>query len=89
MVLALGALSYGLVAFGEGERVRGAIAMAAAVPAVWLFIRIETRSTAPMMPPSLFRNCAFAGANVLTVLLYAALSGALFLLPFMLIQLHG
>ena len=89
MVLALGALSYGLVAFGEGERVRGAIAMAAAVPAVWLFIRIETRSTAPMMPPSLFRNSAFAGANVLTVLLYAALSGALFLLPFMLIQLHG
>jgi MFS family permease len=42
-----------------------------------------------MMPLSLLRNLDFAGANALTVLLYAALNGALFLLPFMLIQVHG
>ena len=42
-----------------------------------------------MMPLSLFRDSDFAGANGLTVLLYADLSGALFLLPFMLIQVHG
>jgi EmrB/QacA subfamily drug resistance transporter len=89
MVLGLGALSYGLVAFGAGARVRGGIAMGAAVPVMWLLIRSEMRCTAPMMLPSLFRNSDFAGANALTVLLYAALSGALFLLPFMLIQLHG
>ena len=87
--VALGALSYGLVALGEGNRVRGAIAIAATVPATWLFIRLEARSPAPMIPSSLFRNSDFSGANVLTVLLYAALSGALFLLPFMLIENHG
>lgn len=41
----------------------------------------EARSPAPMMPLSLFRDSDFAGAN--------GLSGALFLLPFMLIQVHG
>src|SRR3546814_9813926 len=42
-----------------------------------------------MMPLSLFRNRDFAGANTLTILLYAALSGGLFLLPFLLIEVHG
>jgi EmrB/QacA subfamily drug resistance transporter len=87
--LALGLLSYGLIAFGEGNGVAGAIAIAAAIPASGLFIVAERRSAAPMLPLSLFRNRDFAGANSLTVLLYAALSGALFLLPFVLIQAHG
>ena len=89
VVLALGALSYGLVAFGEGNAVRGIIALTVAGPAVWLFLETEKRSAAPMMPLSLFRNRNFSGANALTVLLYAALSGALFLMPFMLIKGHG
>jgi MFS family permease len=54
-----------------------------------MFIRREVRSASPMMPPSLFRDRAFSGANALTALLYAALGGALFLLPFLLIQVHG
>ena len=89
VAVALGALGYGLVAFGGGNHVAGVIAIAAAVPATQLFIRLEARSTAPIVPPALFRSSDFAGANMLTVLLYAALSGALFLLPFMLIQTHG
>ncbi len=89
VVVTLGALTYGLIALGEGRRLPGAIAMVAAVPAAWLFVRAETHSPAPVLPPALLRNRAFAGANVLTVLLYAALSGALFLLPFMLIEAHG
>jgi len=88
-LLALGALSYGLMAIAEGHRLRGLLAVTAALPAGWLFIRRERRSTAPMLPPSLFHNTNFAGANVVTVLLYAALSGALFLLPFVLIEAHG
>lgn len=88
-VLALGALSYGLIASGEGRRVGGLIAIAAAIPAMWLFVRHEGRAEAPMMPLSLFRNTDFAGANALTVLLYAGLTGALFILPFMLIEAHG
>ncbi len=87
-VLALGSLSYGLIADGEGNRMIGAVALAAAFPLAWLFVLHEARSPAPMMPLSLFHNRDFAGANFLTVLLYAALSGALFLLPFMLIEVH-
>ena len=42
-----------------------------------------------MMPLALFRSRTFAGANLLTFWLYAALGGALFFLPFNLIQVQG
>ncbi len=42
-----------------------------------------------MMPLGLFLSRTFSGINVMTLLLYAALSGAFFLLPFDLIQVHG
>ena len=41
------------------------------------------------MPLSLFASRAFAGANLLTLCLYGALSGVLFLLPFELIGRRG
>jgi EmrB/QacA subfamily drug resistance transporter len=88
-VLALGLLSYGLIAFGEGKRPIGAVVLGAAIPAIAFFIWREMRTRSPLMPLSLFRNVQFTGANALTVLLYAALSGGLFLLPFLLIQTHG
>lgn len=88
-VAALGLLSYGLIALGDGTRVAGLVAIAAALPAAWLLLRTERRAAAPMMPLSLFRDRDFAGANGLTLLLYAALTGALFLLPFNLIEVHG
>jgi EmrB/QacA subfamily drug resistance transporter len=53
------------------------------------FLWIEHRAASPMLPLILFRSAAFSGANGLTLLLYAALSGALFLLPFQLIRVHG
>jgi EmrB/QacA subfamily drug resistance transporter len=52
-------------------------------------IREEGRSRAPMLPLGLFRSRAFSAVNVLTLLLYAALGGALFFLPFALIQVGG
>lgn len=88
-IMALGSLSYGLIALGEHAWVGGSVALGAAVPLALLFLRWEARAEAPMMPPSLFRNSDFSGANALTLLLYAALGGALFLLPFLLIQVHG
>ena len=88
-VLALGTLSYGLIALGVGRTLVGVIAVVAAVPAIWVFLRVEARADEPMMPLVLFRNVSFTGVNGMTVLLYAALSGALFLLPFVLIQVHG
>ena len=59
------------------------------VLALGLFVRVEARVAAPMLPLELFRERNFAGANVLTLLLYAALGGSLFFLPLNLIQVQG
>ena len=87
--VSLALLTYGLIALGDGAFGAGALALACSVPAMWAFVRRESRAPAPMMPLSMFRDRTFSGANALTVLLYAALGGALFLLPFLLIQVHG
>jgi predicted MFS family arabinose efflux permease len=42
-----------------------------------------------MLPLNLFRSREFAGANLMTLLLYAALGGSLFFLPLNLIQVQG
>nr|WP_082827206.1 MFS transporter [Rhodanobacter thiooxydans] len=59
------------------------------VLALALFVRVEARGDAPMLPLELFRQRNFTGANLLTLLLYAALGGALFFLPLNLIQVQG
>jgi len=53
------------------------------------FVFAEARHEEPMMPLGLFRSPTFAGANLLTLFLYAALGGLLFFLPFNLIQVQG
>jgi hypothetical protein len=53
------------------------------------FLVAESRSRAPMMPLDLFRSRTFSGANLLTLLLYSALGGVLYFLPFNLIQVQG
>jgi MFS family permease len=53
------------------------------------FIWSEARGPSPMLPLGLFRSATFSGANVMTLLLYFALSGAFFLLPFDLLQIQG
>ena len=45
------------------------------------FVLNEAKSRNPMMPLGLFRSRQFSGANIVTLVVYAALSGALFLLP--------
>src|SRR4051812_14063576 len=52
------------------------------------FIAVERRIDDPIMPLTLFRSRAFSGANLLTLLLYGALSTVTFLLPFNLIQVQ-
>ena len=59
------------------------------VIALLLFVRVEMRAASPMLPMTLFRERNFAGANMLTLLLYAALGGSLFFLPLNLIQVQG
>src|SRR5262249_13269207 len=53
------------------------------------FLLLEARSSAPMVPLTLFQSPTFSGANLLTFLLYAALSGVLFFFPLNLIQVQG
>ncbi|WP_009632946.1 MFS transporter [Synechocystis sp. PCC 7509] len=53
------------------------------------FIFVERNSRTPMMPLSLFKSRTFSGANLLTLLLYFALSGVFFFFPFNLIQVQG
>jgi MFS family permease len=52
------------------------------------FLVLEGRSSAPMLPLGLFRSRDFAGANLLTLFLYAALNGVLFIFPMNLIQVQ-
>ena len=60
----------------------GAVALAA-------FVAVQARVRSPMLPLALFRSRAFTGANLVTLLLYFALSGVLFFLPFELIRGRG
>jgi EmrB/QacA subfamily drug resistance transporter len=63
--------------------------LAAGLASLAGFLWIERHAAAPMLPLTLFRSATFSGANGLTLLLYAAFSGALFLLPFELIRVQG
>src|SRR6266496_2452602 len=53
-----------------------------------LFLIIEKRAAAPMVPLDVFRSRSFSGANLLTLFLYAALGVFFFLFPLNLIQIH-
>jgi EmrB/QacA subfamily drug resistance transporter len=62
--------------------------LAGCVCLAWLFLRRQRRAGHPMLPLGMLRNRAFVGANGVTLLLYWALSGALYFLPFNLIQVQ-
>src|SRR5256885_525453 len=79
----LGALVYGLIEssrLGFSDR-SVLIALIAAAILLALFLILEARVPNPMLPLTLFRSRTFAGANLLTFLLYGALGGTLFFLP--------
>ena len=87
----LGALSFGLTDASERglEDSRVIVAIAAGILLLGGFLLEEHRARLPMMPLDLYRCRDFSGTNLLTLLLYFALSGVLFFLPFELIRLHG
>jgi EmrB/QacA subfamily drug resistance transporter len=65
------------------------VSLALGAGALVAFVLVERRVQEPMMPLTLFRSRNFSGANLLTLFLYAGLGGALYFLPFNLIQVHG
>jgi predicted MFS family arabinose efflux permease len=52
------------------------------------FLFVEAAVTSPMVPLTLFRSSSFTGANLLTLLLYAAIGIFFFLFPLDLIQVE-
>ena len=50
---------------------------------------VESRTVSPMVPLALFKSQNFAGANLLTLFLYAAIGIFFFLFPMDFIQVHG
>jgi len=64
-------------------------ALLVGIAAAVAFVVVELRARTPMLPLRLFRIRNFGGANLLTLLLYAALGGGLFFFPLNLIQVQG
>jgi EmrB/QacA subfamily drug resistance transporter len=89
--LSLGAIVYGLIESSRlGLQSTVVIAaLSAGLISFVLFIVVEARVRYPMMPLSLFSSRNFAGANLLTLFLYASLAGTLFFMPLNLIQVQG
>ena len=85
----LGALVYGLIESAQvGFNDRSVImSLTAGIVVLILFFFVESRLSHPMLPLTLFRSRTFAGTNLLTFLLYAALGGTLFF-PLNLIQVQ-
>jgi EmrB/QacA subfamily drug resistance transporter len=89
-VLGLGGVVFGLLEWPGADANRevvlattcGGLALLAA------FVAVELRVPAPMVPMRLFRSRTFTLANVLTLLLYAALSAVFWLVPLNLIQVQ-
>jgi EmrB/QacA subfamily drug resistance transporter len=91
VTLGLVGLAYGLSAASELGWVHPAVlgALVAGTLVLAFFVWAEARAPSPMVPLELFRSSAFSGANAMTLLLYFALGGALFFLPFNLIRVQG
>jgi EmrB/QacA subfamily drug resistance transporter len=89
--LGLAALAYGLTSASELGWSHPAVLgpVIASVLLLAVFVWWEKRTRDPMMPLLLFRSRQFSGANSLTLLLYFAMSGAMFFVPFDLIGVQG
>jgi EmrB/QacA subfamily drug resistance transporter len=86
----LGTLVYGLIEAGQTGLKQPMVLIFLAIGTVLLivFLLVEARVRAPMLPLSLFRSRNFSGANGITLLLYAAVGGAMFFFPFNLVQVQ-
>ena len=91
VTIALGALVYGLIessASGFADPVVLAALLLGAF-ALSTFVFVERHKDDPMVPPSLFRSKNFDGANLVTLLFYMSLTGSLYFVPFLMMQVHG
>ncbi|WP_344217832.1 DHA2 family efflux MFS transporter permease subunit [Kribbella sancticallisti] len=80
--IGLAGLTFGLIHAGERGFGDAVVLTALAIGVIGLaaFVEIERRSSHPMLPPGIFANLRFTGANLVTVVVYGALGTATFLL---------
>jgi EmrB/QacA subfamily drug resistance transporter len=90
-VLGLGGVVFGLLEWPPlgARHPLVLVALAIGTLALISFVVVERGTSNPMLPLGLFQSRAFTLANVLTLLLYAALSVILFLVPLNLIQIQA
>jgi len=91
VTMGLGGVTYALIEWPTRARHGGHLVAAAAglgVVALAGFVAVENWSHAPMVSLKLFRSRNFAGANLLTLFLYASLGGLMFFFPMDLIQIQ-
>jgi EmrB/QacA subfamily drug resistance transporter len=89
--LGLGGVTYALIEWPARARHGGHVVATAAVLGIIAlagFVAVEHWSRAPMVSLKLFRSRNFAGANLMTLFLYASLGGLLFFFPMDLIQIQ-
>jgi EmrB/QacA subfamily drug resistance transporter len=90
-ILGLGALTYGLISAGERGfadfHASGSMALGALL--LVLFVLAEARARDPLVPLRMFKLPNFAGIQAYTFLLWAALHGTTFFVPFRLMQVQG
>ena len=89
-VLGLGAVVYALLEWPQTGANRSALiaTLASGVVALAAFVIVELRVPAPMLPMALFKSRTFTLTNLLTLLLYAALTVVFWLVPLNLIQVQ-
>jgi EmrB/QacA subfamily drug resistance transporter len=88
---ALAGITYGLIAASSNGWGSLAVLLPLGVGLALLgvFILVEAREPEPMLPLGIFRSRQFTAANAVTFVVYAALGGLLFLVPTVLIVVHG
>jgi EmrB/QacA subfamily drug resistance transporter len=79
--IGLAGLTLGLISAGDRGFGDPAVLTSLVIGLVGLavFVEVERRSSHPMLPPGIFKNLRFTGANLVTVVVYGALGTATFL----------
>ena len=78
--LGLAALTYALIGAGDGWSLDVVLVGLLGVAALVAFVVVERRESHPMLPMDIFVSRQFSAANVVTLLVYAALGAMFFLL---------
>ncbi len=91
LVTSLGCLTFGFLEIPEWGYQHPFVVASLIVGMITLllFLKVEQRAKAPMMPLSLFKNRTFAGLNLLSFFLYAGLGATMLFLSLNMIQAQG